>query len=384
MLENLESITSPHIFYRGTKSFDEDGLFSERIFGPTKNYRCKCGKLNSEILDYNKRCDKCHVLCTSIGNRFESYGKIDLPFPCIKPTRFKNRLKDVVVNVLEFKKTLFNPIRSDYNIFQSKYLGINKNTQQLKIFTDKNNKDYIYIPLRITGLYSFVLCLKYIAFVFKFTEVKKLFDDQVIMTYLKIIPPGIRPVTFNRGNNNRVQLSEVNKIYIEILNLNKSNSLMVDNLKIDEDDWFDRITLHFQGDYENSDEEIVEHAIIEYDSITSRYQYRIEQVYDDLLSIISGKEGFIRNNMLSKTIEFSARSVVCCDPSLEPYQIGVSKKILYKLWMLYFLHYLAVIKNNSTVWCFENIVTKEYEDNKVLFNEFLKWMYSGEDSLECS
>jgi DNA-directed RNA polymerase subunit beta' len=368
-------VTSSKLFYRGTKSFDEDGLFSEKIFGPTKDFRCKCGKLNSEILDYNKRCDKCDVLCVNTTVRFENHGIIDLPFMCIKPTRLKNKLKDVVTNVLEYKKTLFNPVRSDYNITQSKYLGIHKNTHEIKIFADRNNKDFIYIPLRITGIYSFILCLRYIAFIFNFTNVKKLFDDQVIMSYLKVIPPGIRPVTFNRDKNNKIQLSEVNKHYISILELNKSNSLIIDNLKIDEEDWFNRITLYFQGDYENSDEEIVENFIIECDGWCARYQYRINDVYDVLFDTISGKEGFIRNNMLGKTIEFSARSVICCDPSLEPYQIGVSKKILYKLWMLYFLYYLVNIKNLSAIWCFDNITTKDYEDNIVLFNEFLRWMY---------
>lgn len=371
-------VTSGNIFYRGTKSFDEDGLFSERIFGPVKDFRCKCGKLNSEILDYNKRCDKCHVLCASNVSRFENHGIIELPFMCIKPTRLKTKLKSVVANVLEYKKTLFNPIRADFNSTQSKYLGIHKITQELKIFPDRTNKDFKYIPLRITGLYSFILCLRYAAFKFNLSHVRKLFDEQTIMSYLKIIPPGIRPVTFNRDKNNKVQLSEVNKEYLSILALNKSNSYIFENLVYDEEELFDRINVYFEGDFENSDEEIVENIVIEYDMITSKYQYRIENVYNILFDTISGKEGFIRNNMLGKTIEFSARSVVCCDPSLEPYQIGISKKILYKLWMLYFLHYLITIKNVSAIWCFENITTKDYEENIVLFNEFLDWMYSDD------
>ena len=44
-------VTSPNIFYRKSRKFDEEGLFSERIFGPVRDFKCKCGKLNSEILD---------------------------------------------------------------------------------------------------------------------------------------------------------------------------------------------------------------------------------------------------------------------------------------------------------------------------------------------
>ena len=86
-------ITSSNIFYRKSRKYDEEGLFSERIFGPVKDYKCKCGKLNSEILDGGKRCDKCKVLCDNSNKRLETFGYIDLPFMCIKPTKIKNELK---------------------------------------------------------------------------------------------------------------------------------------------------------------------------------------------------------------------------------------------------------------------------------------------------
>jgi DNA-directed RNA polymerase subunit beta' len=371
-----KEITSSNIFYRRSKSFDEDGLFSERIFGPTKNYKCKCGKLNSEILDSNKRCDKCKVLCTDSDSRFNNYGIITLPFPCIKPLKIEKDLKHVVKNVLEYKNSLFDPSKNDYNITHSRYLGIHKHKATLKLFDNRNSKDYIYIPLRITGIYSFSLCLKYIANNFiGFENVEDLFKNQVIMSYLKVIPPGIRPVSFENVNSNKIRLTDVNTAYISVLNLNKSNRALKDNLIIDEDDWYERISCYFaQDDFENSDEEIVEHAIIEYDTIAARYQYYINQIYESLMDTISGKTGFIRHNMLGKTIEFSARSVVICDPSLEPYQIKVAKKILYKLWMLYFLHWLITIKKVNIIWCFENVTIKEYDENKELFDEFLEWM----------
>ena len=68
-----------------------------------------------------------------------------------------------------------------------------------------------------------------------------------------------------------------------------TNDLLKDNLAIDEDDWFERINLYFSGDYENSDEEIVEHVIMEYDILTSKYQYHINIIYDNLFSTISSK-----------------------------------------------------------------------------------------------
>jgi len=366
-------ITSPNIFYRKSRKFDESGLFSERIFGPTRNFKCKCGKLNNEILDGGKRCDKCKVLCVSNNARLETFGYIELPFNCIKPSKIKKDLKNVIKNVLNYKKTLLDPIRSDYNISKSRYLGINKISGDILIFDNRSNKDFIYIPLRITGLYSLILCLKYIKDNFQgFYDVQDLFTNQVIMSYLKVIPPSIRPVNII---NNKQQYTEVNKSYISIIHLNKSCEILKENMVVDEKDCYERINKYFDdSDFESNYEEIVEHMIIECDTITAKYQYHLNQVYIELMKMISGKDGFIRNNMLGKTIEFSARSVITCDPSYEPYQIGVSKKILYKLWMLYFLHWLTQIKGVSTVWCFENIITKEYDDNRALFNKFIEYV----------
>jgi len=369
-------ITSPQIFYRKTRKFHEEGLFSERIFGPVKDFKCKCGRLNNEILDGGKRCEKCDVLCTNSSIRLETFGYIELPVQCFKPTRIKNRLRKVIKNISKYEKTLLDPIRSDYNISKSRYLGINKNDASINLFDNKLDKSNIYMPMRVTGIYSLIFCLKYIKnHFFGFPDVQALFDDQVIISNLKIIPPAIRPVNIINGKEH---YSEINKIYISIINLNKSSKILKENLFIDEQDWDERMSIYFNDpNFEDSDEEIVEHVIIDCDVLASKYQFHINKVYVNLMSMISGKEGFIRNNMLGKTIEFSARSIITCDPSFEPYEIGVGKKILYKLWMLYFLHWAIQIKEIDSVWCFENIITKDYEDNKLLFDKFLEWAKEG-------
>lgn len=373
---NFENkITSPEIFFRKTSLYNEDGIFSEKIFGPIKNYRCRCGKLNSELLDSGKRCDKCEVLCDSNELRFETFGVIDLPFYCIKPNKFEKEIASVITNINQYKKTLFEPLRSKYNITKSKYLGINKKTCEIKIFENRTDKNSIYIPLRITGIYSFILCLRYICEKFTgFLNVKELFEKQYIMSYLKVIPPGLRPIVFIKPK--KTQTTEINKHYISILKIIKTDSVFQDNIKIDEQDWFDRIDLYFSDDnFEDSDEEIVEHAIIEYDLMTSRYQFYINQIYQNIQSTISGKEGFIRHNTLGKTIEFSARSVVVADPSLKPYQIGVSREILFKLWAPYFLHWLIKVRKENPSTCYKKYIKDDdYQTHKKVFNEFLEWM----------
>lgn len=94
------------------------------------------------------------------------------------------------------------------------------------------------------------------------------------------------------------------------------------------------------------------------------------------------KEGMIRSSILGKTIEFSARAVVCVDPSLKAYEIRVSKKILRRLWMPYFLHYLTAVKKLDYSYCFDKIMLKEDENGEQIskyFDEFLNWFCDKEE-----
>ena len=166
-------------------------------------------------------------------------------------------------------------------------------------------------------------------------------------------------------------MPKVNDHYTIILNLNKSHGSLLSNLKIDEQLWMDQINSNIKNDL--WDEEIVEAAVMEMDGITARYQYFANCVYQEVYDQLSGKQGLIRSSILGRTIEFSARSVIRVDPSLKPYEIKVSKKILYKLWHPYYLHFLVNIKHMEFDYCFENISSKNYEDNKQSFNEFLDW-----------
>ena len=81
-------VTSPKLFVGKKMEIDEDGLLSESIFGPINPFRCKCGKLNSKVVDNDgEPCPKCGVLCTNTDLRVKTFGKIKLTFPCIKPTK---------------------------------------------------------------------------------------------------------------------------------------------------------------------------------------------------------------------------------------------------------------------------------------------------------
>ena len=120
------------------------------------------------------------------------------------------------------------------------------------------------------------------------------------------------------------------------------------------------------------DPEIVDQMIQEYDRMTAKYQYYVDLVYDKVFENISGKWGLIRSSVLGKTIEFSARSVITINPSLPPYKIKVGKKILFKLWLPYFINFIQEKHPEiSYIQAYYTYVTQEYESCKDLFDEFL-------------
>jgi hypothetical protein len=137
---------------------------------------------------------------------------------------------------------------------------------------------------------------------------------------------------------------EINKHYISLINQNNLNLSSVDVARSKEKDWFTKMRYNLEN---NIEDELVEPIIPDYDRATARYQYYVDLIYESVYAGISGKTGFIRGSILGKTIEFSGRSVIIIDPSLEPYKVKVSRKILYKLWFPYFLYYLSKYKEEN-------------------------------------
>jgi len=365
-------VTSPKIFNKQNK-FDEDGLFSESIFGPIKDFTCKCGKLSVKVLDQGNICDKCGVMCISNESRLSTFGKINLIFPVIKPTKRTKYFKKIVGT----HKHLLNPRRADATAATSRFLALSGDTTKLKIVDSINKINGWYIiPLRITGIYSFILCLKYLADYMHIAVAQELFDKGYIMDTIKVLPPEVRPVIRDPNKPESFRYTEVNKPYISLVQLNKSNASTRSVKDDKEEDWLLRINKSMK---EQLDDEIVEQMIQEYDRMTAKYQYYVDKVYEKVFENISGKWGLIRSSVLGKTIEFSARSVITINPSLPPYKIKVSKEILYKLWLPYFANYIQEKHPEYTyLQIYHTVVTQEYKDNKQLFDEFVEY-FTAED-----
>lgn len=348
-----------------------DGLFSEQIFGPKQNHRCICGELNG-IIHKDEVCEKCGVICGDPSIRSTQFGQIRTEFPFIKPTKQKKLIKFLG----KLSNNIINPIRLDVNLDSKRYLSVKDNYTTLKIVNSlKPKKDYNVIPFRIVGIYSLYIALKFAADFLKVDRAIDFFDDGYITDIIKVLPPDLRMYSLDTEKD-QVITPPINKAYTSLLNAKSINVPILEYIKLDEIDWLEQIKIS----YENGivDQEIFPTQLTEYDTKAANYQTYVNQVYDYVYTSLSGKPGLIRNSVLGKTLEFSARTVITVDPSLLPYQVKMSKKILKKLWMPYMLHYLIEVKGFEATRCFETYMLNELENQEEfdeMFNKFLVWFY---------
>lgn len=367
-------VTNNEIISKKTKKYTPDGLMSEVIFGPCNDYKCSCGRLSVKFTDADTLCSKCHVICGPKSLRYQVFSELPLMLPVIKPTKRAQVLAFLGKN----NKMLLDTFLSSVNKETTRYFCIDDNLNKIKIVNDlkPKNSDLI-LPVRITGLYTLIMCLKYLAEHENVTAAKKLFDSGAIINSIQVLPPGVRPIATDPSKPDEVKLTELTSNYNSIVGLNKTNYAWKDNIKLEMEDFTEKIKFAFRNQL--LDQEIIENNQLIFDTMAARYQYYVNKVYSTAFETVSGKTGLIRESILGKTIEFSARSVVRVDPSINPYEIKVSRKILYKLWAPYFGYYLTRVRKFDYDYVFEEAISKSYEENKKLFADFLDWMCDDTD-----
>jgi len=354
------------------KRDNPNGLFSEQIFGPKKDHQCYCKKLIG-LNHENKVCPTCGVLCGSSNLRYTQFGLIETVLPFVKPTK-KQKLSKALGKL---SNIIINPDRVEVNKDSKKYIATRYNKSAIKMVDKlKSDSNYLVIPFRITGIYSLYVVLRFLAENMNIPKARELFDENCFTQELKVLPPNLRLYSFD-ADKNEMRRPEINKFYTSILALNKKNLPELENLKNDTEEWIEKIKIHLKDRI--FDQDIVENSIFNYDEQCAAYQRNVNSIYEYVYKTLSGKPGLIRSLILGRIIEFSARSVVTVDPSLPPYQIKVSKKILKTIWIPYFIHYLTHYKGYDYTYCFEQYMLKWCENTEEfdrLFDEFLEWFYA--------
>ena len=332
------------INYRTLKP-ERDGLFCEKIFGPTKDFECSCGKYK-RLRYKNVVCDRCGVEVTRSKVRRERMGHIELASPCSHIWFFKGVpskmglvldmsprdleevlyfVSYVVINPgsapLEKKQTLSD---KEYRAYYEKYgntFEVGMGAEAIKKLLEEVDVDAEIEKLNkelegATGQKRIRLVKRLDCLVAFQTSGNK--PSWMILDVIPVIPPELRPMIQLDGG--RFATSDLNDLYRRIINRNNrlkkllelgAPSIIVQNEKRMLQEAVD--TLFDNGRRGRS--------------ISGAGNRPLKS----LSSMLKGKQGRFRQNLLGKRVDYSGRSVIVVGPSLKMYECGLPKDMALEL-----------------------------------------------------
>lgn len=332
------------INYRTLKP-EKDGLFCERIFGPTKDWECSCGKYK-RVRYKGMVCDRCGVEVTKSKVRRERMGHIELAAPVSHIWYFKGipsrmgLLLDMSPRALEEviyfasyvvvdpgptgleKKTLLS--EAEFRDYYDKYPGqfvAKMGAEGIKDLLEEIDLDEELKLLRdelesATG--------QRLTRAIKRLEVVESFRNSgnkpswMILNVLPIIPPEIRPMVQLDGG--RFATSDLNDLYRRVINRNNRLKRLLD--------------LGAPGIIVQNEKRMLQEAV---DALIDNGRRGRpvtgpgNRPLKSLSHMLKGKQGRFRQNLLGKRVDYSGRSVIAVGPSLKMYQCGLPKEMALEL-----------------------------------------------------
>ncbi len=341
---------------------EPNGLFCERIFGPTKNWECYCGKYK-HIRYQGVICDRCGVEVTSKNVRRERFGHICLTVPVVHPWFFKlipsrigsllgiplNKLEKIIY--YEYYIVIQAGIKEadglvDRDIFDEQmYDQIMESVPEENQALPDSHPDKVII---LTGAEAVEQLLKKL-------DLQKMFDDLVnqinnsnsiesslltkirivkslleaqgrcvnkpewtVLHVLPVIPPDLRPIVVINGG--KFATSDINDLYRRVIIRNNRLKKL--------------INIHAPRIILNNEKRMLQEAVdklIDNSQDASKNTTIENRALKSLTDIIKGKQGRFRQNLLGKRVDYSGRSVITVNPRLKLNECGLSKDMALEL-----------------------------------------------------
>ena len=334
---------------------ERDGLFCEKIFGPTKDFECACGKYK-RVRYKNIVCDRCGVEVTRSKVRRERMGHIELATPVSHIWFFKGvpsrmglvldmsprDLEEVLYFVsyvvidkgnapLEDKQTLSE---KEYRAYYEKYgtgfkvgMGAEAIKELLKKVDLKKEISQITEELVNAQGQKRTRLLKRLDVLDAFyTSGNK--PEWMIMDCIPVIPPELRPMIQLDGG--RFATSDLNDLYRRVINRNNRLKKLID---------LGAPTIIIQNEKRMLQEAV--DSLFDNGrrgrSITGAGNRPLKSIS----SMLKGKQGRFRQNLLGKRVDYSGRSVIVVGPSLKMYQCGIPKEMALELFKPHVIHGLV-------------------------------------------
>ena len=332
------------INYRTLKP-ERDGLFCERIFGPTKDWECHCGKYK-KIRYKGKICDRCGVEVTKSKVRREHMGHIELAAPVSHIWYFKGipsrmgLMLDLTPRMLEkvlyFANYIvidpgFSPLQKgqilterEYREMREKYeddfkagIGAEAIKELLSQIDCEKLAQELREELKTAGGQKKAKLVKRLEVVEAFRQSGNR-PEWMVIDILPVIPPEIRPMVQLDGG--RFATSDLNDLYRRVINRN--NRLK----RLQQLNAPDIIVRNEKRMLQEAVDALIDNGR-RGRAVTGANSRALKSLSD----MLKGKQGRFRQNLLGKRVDYSGRSVIVVGPDLKIYQCGVPKEMAIEL-----------------------------------------------------
>ena len=375
------------INYRTLKP-ERDGLFCEKIFGPTKDWECHCGKYK-KIRYKGKICDRCGVEVTKSKVRRERMGHIDLATPVSHIWYFKGipsrmgLLLDISPRILEKVLYFANYIVTDagetpliknqilsekeYRDMREKYeddfqagMGAEAVKKLLQDIDLEQLSEQLHAELKNASGQKKARIVKRLEVVdaFRLSGNK---PEWMVIDVLPVIPPEIRPMVQLDGG--RFATSDLNDLYRRVINRNNRLKRLI-QLKAP-----DIIVRNEKRMLQEAVDALIDNGR-RGRAVTGANNRALKSLSD----MLKGKQGRFRQNLLGKRVDYSGRSVIVVGPELKIYQCGLPKEMALELFRPFIMKKLVedgaanniksakkmVDKGRAEVWDALDIVIKDH------------------------
>ncbi len=333
------------INYRTLKP-ERDGLFCERIFGPTKDWECHCGKYK-RVRYKGVVCDRCGVEVTKSKVRRERMGHIELAAPVAHIWYFKG-IPSRIALMLDI-----SPRNLEKVIYFASYIVTDKGTSGLEkaqVLTEKEyheavekyGKDSFKAGMGAESLRVLLeeidldqLSSKIKKEISKSTEQKRLKllkrldtvesfrisgnrPEWMVMNVVPVIPPDLRPMVQLDGG--RFATSDLNDLYRRVINRNNRLKRLIE---------LEAPEIIVRNEKRMLQESV--DALIDNSRRGKPVTGAGGRALKSLSDMLKGKQGRFRQNLLGKRVDYSGRSVIVVGPELKIYQCGVPKEMAVEL-----------------------------------------------------
>ena len=382
-------VTKPETINYRSFSPEKDGLFCEKIFGPTRDWECFCGKYK-RIRYKGIICDRCGVEVTQKSVRRERMGHIGLAVPVVHIWFFRaqpSKIGNIIgLSLKELEKVIYY---ESYIVLNPGPTGLNKGDlisedqyfEVMSSLTAENQKSDDTHPDKFVAKIGGDA----VKTILKNTDVEKLSEtlreqvqvetsqqkkadllkrlrvieafkaenikvenkpEWMVLNYIPVIPPELRPLVPLEGG--RFATSDLNDLYRRVINRNNRLKRLID-IKAPE------VILRNE---KRMLQEAVD-ALFDNSRRGSAVRSDNNRPLKSLSDMLKGKQGRFRQNLLGKRVDYSGRSVIVVGPELKLHQCGLPKDMAVELFKPFLIRKLIERGHNKTVKSARKVVDRK-------------------------